>query len=86
MSSVLWRLCVTSWKQRFTTVDSVAMLGLSWPTLMGTRKLNENGPNPFFIVGTKNMIRVNLMATVFKENLNASKPSDQSKVRSEHWL
>ena len=32
---------------------------------MGTKSLNENGPNPFFWGGgTKNMVRVNLMATV----------------------
>ena len=30
---------------------------------MGTKNLNENGPNPFFF-GTKNMVRVNLMAMV----------------------
>ena len=32
---------------------------------MGTKSLNENGPNPFFGGGTKNMI--NLMAKVLKE-------------------
>ena len=34
---------------------------------MGTQILNENGPNPFFYFyfGTKNMVRVNLTATVF---------------------
>ena len=32
---------------------------------MGTKNLNENdGPNPFFLLGTKNMVRSNLMATV----------------------
>ena len=31
---------------------------------MGTKNLNENGPNPFAFSGTKNMVRVNLMATV----------------------
>ena len=31
---------------------------------MGTKNLNENGPNPFVFFGTKNMVRVNLMATV----------------------
>ena len=33
---------------------------------MGTKNLNENGPNPFFFFnfGTKNMVRVNPMATV----------------------
>ena len=32
---------------------------------MGTKNLYENGPNPFFLFGTKNMVRVKLiMATV----------------------
>ena len=32
---------------------------------MGTKNLNENGPKSFFFVrGTKNMVRANLMATV----------------------
>ena len=33
---------------------------------MGTKNLNENDPNPFLFLGggTKNMVRVNLMATV----------------------
>ena len=31
---------------------------------MGTKTLNENGPNPFVLEGTKNMVRVNLMPTV----------------------
>ena len=43
---------------------------------MGTKNLNENGPNPYFLFGTKNLGRVKLMATVFKKNLNASKPSE----------
>ena len=34
------------------------------PTLMGTKNSYENGPNPFFLFGTKNMVRVKLMATV----------------------
>ena len=34
------------------------------PTLMGTKNLYENGPNPFFLFGTKNLVRVKLMATV----------------------
>ena len=34
------------------------------PTLMGTKNLNENGPNPFFLFGTKNMVRAKLMAKV----------------------
>ena len=32
-------------------------------TLMGMKNLNENGPNPYFVLA-KNMVRVNLMATV----------------------
>ena len=31
---------------------------------MGTKTLNENGPNPFIFFGTKNIVRVNLMATI----------------------
>ena len=31
---------------------------------MGTKNLYENGPNPFFLLGTKNMVRVKLLATV----------------------
>ena len=31
---------------------------------MGTKNLNENDPNPFFGGGTKNMVRVNLIATI----------------------
>ena len=31
---------------------------------MGTKNLNENGSNPFFGGGTKNIVRVNLMAMV----------------------
>ena len=34
---------------------------------MGMKNLCENGPNPFFLFGTKTMVRVKLMATVFKE-------------------
>ena len=34
------------------------------PTLMHTKNLYENGPNPFFLFGTKNLVRVKLMATV----------------------
>ena len=31
---------------------------------MATKDLNENGPNPFVCFLTKNMVRVNLTATV----------------------
>ena len=31
---------------------------------MGTKHLRENGPNPFFLFGTKNLVRVKLMTTV----------------------
>ena len=43
----------------------ISVIGVVRPTLKGTKNLNENGPNPFFnYFGTKNMVRVNLMATV----------------------
>ena len=35
---------------------------------MGTNNLYENGPNPFFLFGTKNMVKVKLMATVPNKN------------------
>ena len=31
---------------------------------MGTKNLYENGPNSLVLFGTKNMVRVKLMATV----------------------
>ena len=31
---------------------------------MGMKSLYENVPNPFFLFGTKNLVRVKLMATV----------------------
>ena len=31
---------------------------------MRTKNLNENGLNPFFLFGTKSMVRVKLMAAV----------------------
>ena len=34
------------------------------PTFMGTKNLYENGPNPFFLFGTKYLVRVKLMAAV----------------------
>ena len=34
------------------------------PTLTGTENLYENGPDPFFSFGTKNMARVKLTATI----------------------
>ena len=41
------------------------------PTLMETKNLYENGPNPFFLFGTKNLVRVKLMATVlFRHGLD----------------
>ena len=33
------------------------------PTLMGTKNLYENGPNPFFLFGTKNLVRSTLKGT-----------------------
>ena len=38
--------------------------GVLRPTLMGTKNENENSPNSFFSGGTKNMVGVNLLATV----------------------
>ena len=32
-------------------------------TFVGTKNSNENYPNPFCFSGTKNMVRVNLIAT-----------------------
>ena len=37
----------------------------------------------FFLFGTKNMVRVKLMATVFKKNQNAPRPSEHPPVRGE---
>ena len=34
------------------------------PTLTGTKNSYENGPNAFFLFGTKNLVRVKFMATV----------------------
>ena len=34
------------------------------PTLVHTKNLHENGPNPFFLFGTKNMSEGHLMHTV----------------------
>ena len=34
------------------------------PTLMGAKNLNKNGPSPFVFLGTKNMVRANLMVKV----------------------
>ena len=31
---------------------------------MGTKNVYENGPNPFCLFGTKNLVRVKLIATV----------------------
>ena len=41
---------------------------------MGTKNLYENGPNPFFLFGTKNLFIVKLMATVlFRHGFDRSK-------------
>ena len=49
--------------------DSIGLL--LRPTLMGTTNLYENGPNPFLLFGTNNMVRVKLMATVlFRHGFN----------------
>ena len=47
---------------------------------MGTNNLNENGPNRYVFWGTKNMVGVNLMSTVSKKNLHASRPSEHPPV------
>ena len=52
-------------------VDSEVEFCVLRPTLMGTKNLYENGPNPFFLFGTKNLVRVKLMATVlFRHGLD----------------
>ena len=45
----------------FFLIHSIT-LGLR-PTLMGTKHLYENGPNPFFLFGNKNMVKPTLMGT-----------------------
>ena len=53
------------------------------PTLMGTKNLYENGPNPFFLFGTKNLVRPTLMGT---KNLYENGPNRQVWVRSDFSL
>ena len=43
---------------------STTIIMLLRPTLMHTKNLYENGPNPFFFFGTKNMSEGHLMHTV----------------------
>ena len=55
-----------TWKYNESRLDKIhtvctAPLG---PTIMGTKNLNKNGPDPSLFSGTKNMVRANLMATV----------------------
>ena len=51
--------------------------------LMGTKNLNENGPNPFFLFGTKNLVRPTLMGT---KHLYENGPNRQVWVRSDFSL
>ena len=50
---------------------------------MGTKNLSENGPNPFFLFGTKNMVRPTLMET---KNLYGNGPNRQVWMRSDFSL
>ena len=47
---------------------------------MGTKSLYENGPNPFSLFGTKNLVRPTLMGT---KNLYENGPNRQVWVRSD---
>ena len=47
---------------------------------MGTKNLYENGPNPFFLFGIKNLVRPTLMGT---KNLYENGPNRQVWVRSD---
>ena len=47
---------------------------------MGTKNLYENGPNPFFLFETKNLVRPTLMGT---KNLYENGPNRQVWVRSD---
>ena len=41
---------------------------------MGTKNLNECGPSPFFLFGTKNMVRPSLMGSELRcQNFNLVK-------------
>ena len=57
---------VTSQGNGFNTPLSEVRIStrLFRPTLMHTKNLYENGPNPFFFFGTKNMSEGHLMHTV----------------------
>ena len=57
---------VTSQGNEFNTPLSELRIStrLFRPTLMHTKNLYENGPNPFFFFGTKNMSEGHLMHTV----------------------
>ena len=48
---------------------------------MGTKNLYENGPNPFFLFGTKNLVRPTLT-----KNLYENGPDRQVWVRSDFSL
>ena len=47
---------------------------------MGTKNLYENGPNPFLLFGTKNLVRPTLMGT---KNLYENGPNRQVWLRSD---
>ena len=58
-------------QQSLSLVDREVDFCVLKPTLMGTKYLYENGPNSFFLFGTKNMVRVKLMATIlFRHGFN----------------
>ena len=48
----------------FFSCTDISDVGGFRPTLMHTKNLYENGPNPFFFFGTKNMSEGHLMHTV----------------------
>ena len=50
---------------------------------MGTKNLYGNGPNPFFLFGTKNLARTTLMGT---KNIYENGPNRQVWVRSDFSL
>ena len=47
---------------------------------MGTKNLYENGPNPFFLLGTETLVMPTLMGT---KNLYENGPNRQVWVRSD---
>ena len=51
---------------------------------MGTKNLYENGPNSFFLFGTKNLVRPTLLTGT--KNLYENGPNRQVWVRSDFCL